>query len=122
VSATTRRSDFTRTRATRTPRTRDPLGKSALFSGETGRVLGGTETGTKGRGATHLFSQAEARPGTLVVDCSGCDRRTRVTFAEFAVLHLPLWLWAPIPGRSHRHWLRCPACRRFTWLQARWLE
>jgi uncharacterized protein with PIN domain len=76
----------------------------------------------EGRGASHLFSQSEARPGTLVLDCSSCSRHTRVTYAEFAALHLPVWLWIPAPRRTHRHWLRCPACHRHTWLRAHWLE
>ena len=63
-----------------------------------------------------------ARPGTLVVDCAHCARRTRVSYAEFAALHFPVWLWLPIPTRSHRHWLRCPACHHFAWLRAGWLE
>jgi hypothetical protein len=126
---TTRRSDFTRTRATRTPPSHDPLGKSALFSSGTASqnaapagLVSGAPPEAQGRGASHLFSQAEARPGTLIVDCSGCRRRTRVTYAEFAALHFPAWLWIPSPLRTHRHWLRCPACHRFTWLRARWLE
>ena len=119
-------SDFTRTRATRTPASRDPLGKAALFSDGTlppaEPTLSPASTEERGRGAAHLFSQSEARSGTLVVDCSGCGRRTRVTYAEFAALHVPVWLWIPSPMRTHRHWLRCPACARFTWLRARWLE
>ena len=142
-----RPSDFTRTRATRTPSTRDPLGKAALFSepaSVTDISAGAAKTAThssatrsdhpsgtsgsagpaaaSGRGASHLFSQAEPRTATVVVDCAGCGRRTRVTYAEFAALHLPVWLWIPVPGRTHRHWLRCPACHRFAWLRARWLE
>jgi hypothetical protein len=130
TSRTTRGSDFTRTRGTRTPRTRDPLGKAALFSdapsasGPPVSAAAGTEAGaeSEGRGATQLFSRTEARPGTLVVDCSGCGRHTRVTYAEFAALHFPLWLWIPAPARTHRHWLRCPACRNFAWLRAGWLQ
>jgi len=56
------------------------------------------------------------------IDCSSCGRRTRVTYAEFAALHFPLWAWIPTPARTHRHWMRCPACHRFTWLRAGWLE
>jgi hypothetical protein len=112
-------SEFARTRPA--PRTRDPLGKAALFSEATSVEVDGPPL-EEGRGVAHLFSRPEARPGTVVVDCSGCGRQTRVTYAEFAALHFPLWLWAPVPGRSHRHWLRCPACHRFTWLRAHWLE
>ena len=121
---TTRGTDFTRTRADRAPRSHDPLGKESLFSSGTAR-RGATRIGaddTEGRGATPLFSRSEARPGTLILDCASCNRHTRVTFAEFAALHFPLWLWIPTPTRTHRHWLRCPACQRFAWLRAGWFE
>ena len=112
---------FARTRPER--RTRDPLGKSALFSG-TGvePPPSPVRAPTDGRGASHLFSGNDARPGTLVLECSACNRQTRVSYAEFAVLHFPFWAWIPTPARTHRHWLRCPTCHRFAWLRAGWLE
>jgi hypothetical protein len=114
-------SNLARTRPA--PRPRDPLGKAALFSqGESEPVAAPVITEPEGRGSAHLFSQAEGRAGTLVVDCAACSQATRVTYAEFAALHLPVWLWIPSPTRSHRHWLRCPACHHFAWLRARWLE
>lgn len=118
-----RGTDFTRTREPKARRTRDPLGKSALFT-EVPASAASTFAAPdpEGRGASHLFSHATARPGTLVVDCANCGRRTRVTYAEFAALHFPVWLWLPAPARSHRHWLRCPACHHFAWLRASWLE
>jgi hypothetical protein len=119
----TRGSDFARTRATPTPPSHDPLGKAALFSdaaAESTTTVAPVDA--EGRGASRLFSQSAARPGTVVVDCSACARCTRVTYAEFAALHLPVWLWIPSPLRTHRHWLRCPACHKYTWLRARWLE
>ena len=117
-----RGTDFTRTHEPKARRTRDPLGKAALFS-EVPATAASTFAAPEpeGRGATQLFSRATARPGTLVVDCSGCQRRTRVSYAEFAALHFPVWLWLPAPTRPHRHWLRCPACHRFAWIRAGWL-
>lgn len=125
-----RENDFARARTARERRTRDPLGKAALFSAPDAPSVGTADTGadahtdseTHGRGATQLFSRPEAGLGTLMVDCAACGRRTRVTYSEWAALHLPVWLWMPVPGRTHRHWLRCPACRRFAWLRARWME
>ena len=119
----TRSSGFTRLHDPKARRTRDPLGKAALFT-EVPPTPESTfaQPEAEGRGATQLFSRAAARPGTLVVDCSGCGRRTRVSYAEFAALHLPVWLWVPSPARTHRHWLRCPSCRRWSWLRAGWLE
>ena len=131
----------------RDARVRDPLGKAALFSSappsEFHAPDGATRPATgpvasaemdavadqaavaaaeSGRGASHLFSRSDARPGTLVLDCSSCGRRTRVSYMEFAALHLPVWLWLPVPGRAHSHFMRCPSCARRTWLRARWLE
>ena len=94
----------------------DPLGRRALFwapgvrSDERGREA----RETSGRRA--LFSQPTPRRGTLVLGCSSCGARTRVTYAEFARRHLPFWLW--IPGRRYSRLLPCPACRRRTWLEA----
>jgi hypothetical protein len=120
VSTPTGRSTgFARTRPA--PRPRDPLGKAALFS-EPEPAADDVPPEEAGRGVAHLFSRPEPRPGTVVVDCSGCGLQTRVTYAEFAALHFPLWLWAPLPGRSHRHWLRCPTCHHFAWMRAHWLE
>lgn len=107
-----------------TKRSRDPLGKSALFStsGIPERMPVPIDADAEGRGASHLFTKPESRPGTtLLVDCSACGRRTRVTYAEFAALHFPVWLWVPSPARTHRHWLRCPTCHRFAWMRAGWL-
>jgi hypothetical protein len=117
-----RASGFARTRAARTAGSRDPLGKAALFSDAAVEPVVPIAAADMGRGASHLFSQSEARSGTLVVDCSSCEQRTRVTYAEFAALHLPVWLWIPSPLRTHRHWLRCPACHKYAWLRAHWLE
>jgi hypothetical protein len=114
---------FTRLHDPKARRTRDPLGKAALFSD-----VPPTAESTfappppEGRGATHLFSRTTPKPGTLVVDCSACGRRTRINYREFVALHLPVWLWVPSPVRTHRHWLRCPACRRWSWLRAGWFE
>lgn len=121
----TRGSDFARTRSTRAPRSRDPLGKAALFSVDTDPDAPPETIPTdprNARGASHLFSSTETHPGTVVLDCSACARQTRVSYIEFAALHFPLWAWLPTPDRTHRHWLRCPACHRFTWLRVGWLE
>jgi hypothetical protein len=122
---TTRGSDFSRARSTRAPRSRDPLGKVALFSADNDPVVTGSESPIDpqhGRGASHLFSGTETRPGTLIVDCSTCGRQTRVTYLEFAALHFPVWLWLPTPERTHRHWLRCPTCHTHAWVRVGWLE
>jgi hypothetical protein len=94
----------------------DPLGRRALFwaPGMRSDERGPESPETSGRRA--LFSPPAPRRGTLVLTCSSCGVRTRVTYAEFARRHLPFWLW--IPGRKYSRLLACPACRRRTWLEA----
>ena len=100
---------------------RDPAGKRALFSASDGddvasapREIGDPE------GKAALYSAATRRTGTVVLDCSRCGGRTRVSYPEFARRHLPAWLW--FPWREHSRLLVCPACEHRTWIAARWLE
>jgi uncharacterized protein with PIN domain len=74
----------------------------------------------KDDGKAALFSSAVRRKGTLVVDCSRCHGRTRLTYAEFAQRHLPYWLWTP--WRRFSRYMMCPACGRRAWVSARWFE
>ena len=59
-------------------------------------------------------------PGTLVVDCSRCHGRTRLTYAEFAQRHLPYWIWTP--WRRYSRYVVCPSCGQRAWISARWFE
>jgi hypothetical protein len=98
------------------PQGSDPLGRRALFwaPGMRSEERGPEAPETSGRRA--MFSPPAARRGTLVLACSSCGVRTRVTYAEFVRRHLPFWLW--IPGRRFSRLLACPACSRRTWLEA----
>ncbi|MGZ6978708.1 MAG: hypothetical protein ACXVJW_11400 [Acidimicrobiia bacterium] len=78
-----------------------------------------TSTGSAD-GKRALFSSAVRRPGTLVVDCSKCHGRTRLSYMEFAQRHLPYWLWTP--WRRFSHYMVCPACGQRAWISARWFE
>jgi hypothetical protein len=60
------------------------------------------------------------KPGTLVVDCSRCHGRTRVTYVEFAQRHLPYWVWTP--WKKYSRYAVCPSCGQRSWLAARWFE
>src|SRR3954468_12937863 len=91
-------------------RDRDPSGKAALFS----------------HGAPPLVIEDEPpaddtaarRVGTLVVECSACDARTRVNYLDFLLMNLPVGVWLPLPGLEFNRRMTCPACNRWTWLQA----
>jgi hypothetical protein len=99
---------------------RDPQGKRALFSVTEGAVAHAPvpDAGTEGKAA--LFSTARRRPGTLVVECSSCNGRSRVSYVDFTLRQLPFTIWTP--WRRHSRLMRCPACEKRTWLAARWLE
>jgi hypothetical protein len=70
-------------------------------------------------GKEALYSTAQREAGTVVVECSSCEARTRIPYTDFARRHLPFWLW--IPGKRHSRLMRCPACEERTWVGARWL-
>jgi hypothetical protein len=108
----------------RRPAERDVPGKHALFSDEARAV------GAKARPLTSIGHAAhdpgyDRRFGTgrgllspVAVDCSTCEVRSEIHLAEFALLHLPIWLWRP--GRGYTRFMTCPACRRRTWVSASW--
>ena len=92
-------SEYLREVGRRTDRpARDPLGKAALF--------------TDAR-----------RPGTLVIECSGCGESTRLTYVDFALANLPFSIWLPpVPALPYNRRMTCPACNQWTWVRARWLR
>ena len=99
----------------------EAAGKRALFSGpETTRPANGAATATATMKKDSLFSASEGgrRYGTVVVECSSCGARTRLSWAEFTWRHLPLWLWVPFVRYSR--FISCPACDRRTWLSVHW--
>ncbi len=106
---------------------RDPSGKRALFSAG----AHDSDLDTPPTAATEAAEPAPPertapddppRPGTLVVECATCGRRTRVTYFDFALLNLPFGFVVPIPGRRYKHRMTCPACSRWTWVDARWRD
>ncbi len=68
-------------------------------------------------GKQALFSAAEPPPalGFVAVTCPACHHRTVVSLTRLARLALP-GVYAPVPGRGHRAWARCPACEHRVWL------
>jgi hypothetical protein len=97
----------------------DPLGRRALFSPppEAARPSSAASAGKES-----LFSaSAGSRSwGTVVVDCSACGGRSRLSWVEFFRRHLPLWLW--LPWLRYSNLMSCPACEQRTWLGVSWLS
>lgn len=107
---------------------RDPSGKRAIFSTPSEELAEDPPSARDPAPRSDLPEQPDqqvphdaARPGTLVVECSTCEERTRVTYFDFALLNLPLGFFVPVPGRRYKHHMTCPACHRWTWLEAHWL-
>ena len=98
--------DFSRlhpvSQADDTPRlidtTSDQQGRRALFSGE---------------GAPPPSSPAST--GAVVVDCGDCGERT-VLSAASALQYVVPSVHVPYLKREHGSWMRCPACRKRTWV------
>jgi hypothetical protein len=106
--------------------TKDPLGKRALFGGATGTggaLAAGSEAATDGdveleaeadAGKRALFSQSQAKRGSMVLECSHCHARTPISLSDLAgkLITAPIFF----PFRPHRRLMRCPACRDTTWV------
>ena len=90
----------------------DPTGKQALFSTPT---TGPRTSASRSNGKTALFSTEARRPGTVVVECSRCDGRTRLSIVRLAMTLLLGSLWLPLLNRDHPQWMVCPACGHRTW-------
>ena len=72
------------------------------------------------RGRAALFSTAQRRPGTLVVECQECRTRSRVGYLDLARRSLPVTVW--MPWRRYSRLARCPVCEKRTWLAAHWFD
>jgi hypothetical protein len=83
-------------------------GRHALYSSP---VVARTRTRRRGFAAALPFGL-----GAITLDCSACGARSDVPLFEFAMLHMPLWLWRP--GRGYTRLMTCPACRKRTWISA----
>ena len=69
-------------------------------------------------GRRALYSVAEQPPAlvAVAVECSRCGQTTVVTPRALVGLALPS-LHLPFLHGRHSSWLRCPACRRRTWVR-----
>lgn len=102
----------------------DPKGKRALFEAPPAReddpidhdpLVGGEHSD----GKDALYSTGQRRPGTVVIDCSNCSTRTRVSVVDAAVRIVSVSAW--IPGKRFSRWMQCPSCQRRSWVRVRWL-
>lgn len=83
------------------------------------RRLPGPRADQEGKGA--LFSSpmpaAGSVPlGTITVACSDCGLSTAVTPWQAVVAAVPS-LHLPVLRKEFPSWMRCPACRRRTWVR-----
>lgn len=69
------------------------------------------------QGKQALFSGADNPPslGNVAVDCAKCHRRSVISLAQMVHLSLP-GVHAPVPGKGHRAFMKCPACGKRSWL------
>ena len=98
----------------------DPTGKRALFEAPVSAAPDRVSVGAANQGRAALFSTAPRRPGTVVVECSGCKARTRVAAVDLGVLLVSGSAF--VPFRSHPHWMRCPSCRSRRWCRIGWTD
>jgi len=96
----------------------DPHGKRALFETPVAAAPDLLQSGPEREGREALFSTGPRRFGTAIVDCSTCKVRSRASLADIGLRLLTVSAW--LPGRSHSHWMRCPACGRRTWCSVGW--
>ena len=94
----------------------DPLGRRALFSPPPEAAK--TPPTADGKEALYSTAAGAGSFGTLVVECSMCGARSRLTLIEFMWRHLPFWLW--LPWQHFSDLMLCPACDRRTWLGVSW--
>ncbi len=101
-------------------RSLDPQGKRALFETPPSAAPDMLRAGPRRSGRDALFSTGERRTGTVIVDCSECGVRSRVSLADLGVRLVTISAF--VPGRKHPHWMRCPSCEHRRWCRIGWNE
>ncbi|HEX9644282.1 MAG TPA: hypothetical protein VGC11_09830 [Acidimicrobiia bacterium] len=96
----------------------DPAGKRALFESAVQAPHDVTAAGSAPDGKTALYSVGDPKPGTVVVECSECEARSRVSLLDVGARILSGSLW--LPARRHNRRIKCPACLQRTWCRVRW--
>ena len=98
----------------------DPTGKRALFSGPASAAPDRSLAGPHNDGKDALFSMTPWRPGTVVVECSACHARRRVSLVDIGARLACFSAWVPF-GR-YPHWMACPSCGHWRWCRVGWFE
>ena len=96
----------------------DPTGKQALFGSPPAAAGDRLAPGVRSEGRAALFSTAPRQPGTVIVECSGCRVRSRVSLFDLGLRALSGSAWFPL--RRHPHWIRCPNCGGRRWCRIGW--
>jgi len=100
----------------------DPTGKRALFGSPGAARANGSSQTASSNGRAALFSSGPKRPGTVIVECSGCTARSRVSLIQLAMLLLVGSVWLPLAHGRFSRWMLCPACNTRQWCRTGWNE
>jgi len=98
----------------------DPSGKAALFGAHVAAAPDQIGNGPHPYGKDALYSSPRRRPGTVVIECSHCHARTRVSYVDLGLRLALVSAWMPF--QRHQHWIRCPGCGRRHWCRIGWTE
>lgn len=96
----------------------DPQGRRALFEMPVEAARDTIRSGDAKEGKESLYSTGPPQAGSVVIECSGCSVRTRISLTDLALRLVGVSAW--IPGRRNGHWMRCPACERRRWCSIGW--
>jgi len=91
----------------------DPTGKRALFEAPVAAAPDQLSSGRHAEGKEALFSTGPRRPGTVLVECSGCKARSRISLIDLGLRLVSLSVWNPL--RKHSRWMQCPSCGKREW-------
>jgi hypothetical protein len=97
----------------------DPTGKRALFESPVAASPDAIRPGRAVEGKGALYSAGPPRTGTVLVECSSCRARSRISLADLGVRMLSLSAFLPT-RRTHPYWLRCPTCDKRAWCTIHW--
>ena len=98
----------------------DPTGVQSLFTAPVAAPRDQLAPGSRDDGRTALYSTGPRQTGTVVIECSGCTVRTRVSLLDLGIRLASISVWLPV--RRHSHWLRCPSCHTHTWCHVGWTD